>query len=243
MNRDRADFPRRDFLKRAGAAGCIAWLHAGCQRFEPARVDPPPTEKSPTNVTSAVARITALQLQCAAPLEEMRRFYHASIGLSVVAEAGNRIAFRAGETLIIFEQTEVASAEAPFYHFAFNVPENKIRAARDWQAARCTLIETPPELRDPRYPDDVRWFRHWNAHSVFFWDPAGNLVEYIARHDLPTAKRGNLMSRTFSTRAKSGLSSMTPCAKKPPRCWPASLTFEVIRRPLPATLRSVMTAA
>ena len=27
-------------------------------------------------------------------------------------------------------------------------------------------------------------YSHWNAHSVFFYDPGGNVVEYIARHDL-----------------------------------------------------------
>ncbi|MEL6823521.1 MAG: hypothetical protein AAFP70_17315, partial [Calditrichota bacterium] len=44
--------------------------------------------------------------------------------------------------------------------------------------------------RDPNYPNDVRHFRHWNAHSLFFWDPAGNLVEYIARHDMDNDAEG-----------------------------------------------------
>ena len=30
----------------------------------------------------------------------------------------------------------------------------------------------------------------WNAHAVYFRDPAGNIVEVIARHDLPTGKSG-----------------------------------------------------
>jgi hypothetical protein len=33
-------------------------------------------------------------------------------------------------------------------------------------------------------------FSHWNAHSIFFTDPAGNLVEYIARHALTNAAEG-----------------------------------------------------
>ena len=33
-------------------------------------------------------------------------------------------------------------------------------------------------------------YRHWNAHSLFFFDPAGNVVEYIARHDLDNAAKG-----------------------------------------------------
>jgi catechol-2,3-dioxygenase len=37
-------------------------------------------------------------------------------------------------------------------------------------------------------------YRHWNAHSVFFFDPAGNVVEYIARHDLKNGTPGDFGS-------------------------------------------------
>ena len=47
----------------------------------------------------------------------------------------------------------------------------------------------PEHLRDDEHPDLVH-FRHWNAHSVFFYDPAGNVVEYIARHDLGNPAAG-----------------------------------------------------
>jgi hypothetical protein len=36
----------------------------------------------------------------------------------------------------------------------------------------------PPEVASSREP---------NAHSIFFFDPAGNLVEYIARHTVANA--------------------------------------------------------
>ena len=78
----------------------------------------------------------------------------------------------------------------PWYHFAFNIPENKIRLAHDWQAERMELIPTPESMKDPDYPDTVRHFVNWNAHSVFFYDPAGNIVEYIARHDLDNRAEG-----------------------------------------------------
>jgi len=37
-------------------------------------------------------------------------------------------------------------------------------------------------------------YAHWNAHSVFFFDPAGNVVEYIARHDLKNGMTGDFSS-------------------------------------------------
>ena len=83
----------------------------------------------------------------------------------------------------------------PFYHFAFNIPENKIFKARDWQLKRTSLSAAPSHMIDSGYPDDIRHFRNWNAHSIFFWDPAGNLVEYIARHDLPNKGDGNFSNK------------------------------------------------
>ena len=86
--------------------------------------------------------------------------------------------------------TESVERASPLYHFAFNISENKIDAARDWLAERVELIETPPEFRDPAHAPEVRWFKSWNAHALYFLDPAGNVVEFIARHDLPSAADG-----------------------------------------------------
>ena len=77
---------------------------------------------------------------------------------------------------------------------AFNIPENKVKAAHDWQAQRGPLMQTPPHMRDRNFPPHVRHFRNWNAHSVFFWDPAGNILEYIGRHTLKNPAPGPFTS-------------------------------------------------
>ena len=46
------------------------------------------------------------------------------------------------------------------------------------------MLSIPERNRAAGYPPDVVDYSHWNAHSIFFLDPAGNVVEYIARHDL-----------------------------------------------------------
>ena len=139
------------------------------------------------------ARILHLDLVTTASLEGLKKFYTSLIGLPVVSEQADRFMIRAGETTISFIKTNVK--EAPFYHFAFNIPENKILKAREWQLKRTALSGSPSQLIDPAYPKDIRHFQHWNAHSVFFWDPAGNLVEYIARHDLKNRTDGEFSSR------------------------------------------------
>ena len=87
------------------------------------------------------------------------------------------------------ERAEPEQGE-PWYHVAFNIPENKIVSALEWQKKRTPVIQTPDRLLDPAFPDQIRHFRNWNAHALFFFDPAGNLLEYIARHDLGNSAPG-----------------------------------------------------
>ena len=122
-----------------------------------------------------------------APLEALRAFYGDTLGLRT-ALSQETLAVRAGDSRLLFRHDP--SAGYPFYHFAFNIPENKIRLARDWQAERSALIPIPERNRAAGFPPDVVDYSHWNAHSVFFLDPAGNVVEYIARHDLRNASEG-----------------------------------------------------
>jgi len=174
---------RRRFLRLAAAVVLAAH---GCAP-RPATPGPAPAEEG----TMGDARIRGLELLCGAPLARMKDFYHRSLGLAVAGEEPGRLTIAAGATPITFVS---ADKGRPFYHFAFNIPENKVRAARDWQKDRSPLLPIPQHLRDPAYPDDVVNYSHWNAHSVFFLDPAGNVVEYIGRHDLNNARPGGFGS-------------------------------------------------
>ena len=64
-------------------------------------------------------------------------------------------------------------------------------AAHQWQKKRTPLLPIPR-------PFGTRSTRTtWSttaAHSIFFFDPAGNVVEYIARHDLNNAAHGEFSS-------------------------------------------------
>ena len=123
----------------------------------------------------------------------MKEFYHQLLGLPVLEETPDRLTIGAGATQLSFAQ-ERSGVEKPFYHFAFNIPQNKVLAAHKWQTERTPLLPIPKTLRDPEYPDDVVDYRHWNAHSIFFFDPGGNVVEYIARHDLKNDAAGPFTS-------------------------------------------------
>ncbi|HSR50154.1 MAG TPA: glyoxalase/bleomycin resistance/dioxygenase family protein [Acidobacteriota bacterium] len=157
--------------------------------------------KTPVNTDP---RILSLELASAAPVSQLKEFYHQRLGLPVVKEDSRLLTIQAGETPLTFVHRPQGS-DRPFYHFAFNIPENKVLQARRWQMERSSLIPIPPRLRDPDFPDDVVHFRNWNAHSVFFLDPAGNVVEYIGRHDLDNAASGSFSSQDILYASEIGL--------------------------------------
>jgi len=148
----------------------------------------------------------------------MVAFYQKQLGLQVKSQTKREVSFQAGASVLTFIQVAKgkhgdggrlnergeASGE-PMYHFAFNIPENKIQAAHDWQRKLTSLVPTPSHMIDPKYSPDVRHFANWNAHSVFFYDPAYNIVEYIARHDL---KNGAADNKRFNATDLLGLSEI-----------------------------------
>ena len=174
---------RRQFLQRASSAAVLLAAHG---RLASAAED--------AAAGSGNARILGLRLATHKPLTDLESFYCGKLGLPSVQKSKGAFTFSGGSTPVTFVPAAQDQGQ-PFYHFAFNIPENKIRGAHDWQRERTPLDRLSPDLRDPAMPEDVVHFRHWNAHSVFFWDPAGNLVEYIARHDLQNAQPGSFSQR------------------------------------------------
>jgi catechol-2,3-dioxygenase len=174
---------RRAFLKATGAAALLAAMH------EPS-VWAGESGVAASVVTSTPAHlIKEIRLQTAVPLSRMRQFYCERLGFKALADSADELTIAGGGTRISFVPAK-PGVESPFYHFAFNIPQNKLREARQWQLRRTAII--PPEANnvDPAYGKDVWDFRHWNAHSIFFWDPADNIVEYIARHELKNDGKG-----------------------------------------------------
>jgi len=130
--------------------------------------------------------IASIKLQTTTPLSIMRKFYAETLSLRILVETEKVLTVEAGESVISFEYLAKVNYR-PFYHFAFNIPENKIDQAFTWQRKRTPVVHPNPEFK----PDQITHFTSWNAHSVFFLDPAGNLLEYIARHDLKNAAEGD----------------------------------------------------
>ena len=104
----------------------------------------------------------------------LRDFYGQTLGLAVIDEGAERFTVRAGASRLSF----VAATDGASYHLAFNVPENAIERAAAW------LTERVIPIFEHNGQEIVTQSPLWDAHSVYFPDPDGNVVEFIARHRL-----------------------------------------------------------
>jgi hypothetical protein len=168
---------RRHFIGSAAATAAFFAMHDLSSLS--AQIPGPPTIDTPR------PRILTLELMSGAPMNAMKAFYGKTIDLRIMDVKADRFTVEAGESRITFvNSAETVEGRQPFYHFAFNIPENKILKALEWQKPRTPMLPIPERNRAAGYPPEVVDYSHWNAHSIFFLDPAGNVVEYIARHDL-----------------------------------------------------------
>lgn len=115
--------------------------------------------------------IAELELTAAAP-HALAPFYAEVLGLPI-SLAGGALAVRVGASLLRF-----VPGQAGVYHFAMNVPRQRIADAVVWLAPRASLLADSAG-------QTVFHTDSWDSDAVYFRDPVGNILELIARHSLP----------------------------------------------------------
>lgn len=119
-------------------------------------------------------------------LASLKEFYHQILGLSIAEEDDHSFTIEIGQSELEFRQH--TGNLHPVYHFAINIPANKIEEATLWLQKKTALIS----------PDGsnnyIVNFANWHAKSIYFFDPAGNILELIARFD-----QENTMNTPFSS--------------------------------------------
>ena len=115
-------------------------------------------------------------------------FYKEISELSIPDFSDSHFTIHTRDTQLIFEEAS-NTVKNPLYHFAFNIPSNKIQETYEWLKERTDLLW----IED--YKSHIADFRNWNAKSVYFLDPAGNIAEFIARDDL-----NDIVDESFSSK-------------------------------------------
>jgi len=107
-------------------------------------------------------------------IKEMREFYVDTFGFPLLMEDKNSFRIRIGSSEIEF--TSENAVGKPYYHFAFNIQANKFVEAKSWVKEKVILnVEGAEDEAD---------FSHLPAHALYFYDPAGNVVEFISRYSI-----------------------------------------------------------
>jgi catechol 2,3-dioxygenase-like lactoylglutathione lyase family enzyme len=106
-------------------------------------------------------------------------FYNQVLGLETIYKDSSSISFNAGSTKLTFRSSINVK---PVYHFAFDVPNNKLLEAFAWVEKKTEIMYVIP-------PDKIADFYNWNAKSFYFYDNNGNILEFIARNDLDNASQ------------------------------------------------------
>lgn len=102
------------------------------------------------------------------------KFYRQELHLVTLKKSDTELEIRAGETTLTFKYTPDLN---PVYHFAFNIPNNKLDEAFEWLNKRVEIMDVTPGNK-------IADFVNWNAKSFYFYDNNGNILEFIARYDL-----------------------------------------------------------
>lgn len=124
-------------------------------------------------------KITELTLAAPYP-DEMKKFYSGTLSF-VEIEAGSDtdgFSFQAGHTRVNF----IPGDREAKYHFAFNIKPDQLNDAVKWMNNCGVELVFSPEDKGV-----VVDFPNWWAKSIYFFDPAGNIVELIARGGIGAA--------------------------------------------------------
>jgi catechol-2,3-dioxygenase len=162
------------------------------------RLDPLTIPEKPFEIKELVLR--------ARRLEQNRFFWETLLGFTVVdspnpsqytLEIGNE---EGKKTRLTFRQSnlppELEASFFPQYHFTISIPTNQIEACLEWILNQKAINpDTNEEITIPLWKDylngaEIVRRNLYNSQSVFIQDPAGNVVELLARHDKPEIRDG-----------------------------------------------------
>jgi len=107
-------------------------------------------------------------------IDGTEKFYTQILELNLIRKNDNYISFGVGASILTFLKSNHLN---PQYHFAFNIPDNKLDEAIRFISIKLEIIKISGH-------EIVADFVNWNAKAFYFYDNNGNILEYIARFDL-----------------------------------------------------------
>ncbi|OHT43494.1 VOC family protein [Flavobacterium tructae] len=133
-------------------------------------------------------------------IQETAAFYQNVLNLSILEKDSRSVTIQAGESVLQFiENLQLDS----IYHFAFNIPQNKLQEAIQWVTNKVDLIV----IEDTAV---IANFENWNANAIYFYDNNGNILEFIVRYDLNNAQTEPFSSQSILNISEIGIVNENP---------------------------------
>lgn len=107
-------------------------------------------------------------------VQKMQQFYVDLLGFALLERTADHFTIAMGESRMTFEK--LSSKIPKQYHFALNIPSNLFQQAKIWAKEHVGLLDSEGQ-------DEV-YFEFLKAYSCYFYDPEGNIVEFIARQEI-----------------------------------------------------------
>ncbi|WP_374172543.1 VOC family protein [Flavobacterium tructae] len=133
-------------------------------------------------------------------IQETATFYQDVLHLSILEKKSNSVTIQVGESVLQFIENLQFNS---LYHFAFNIPQNKLQEAIQWVTNKVDLIV----IEDASV---IANFENWNANAVYFYDNNGNILEFIVRYDLNNAQTEPFSSQLILNISEIGIVNENP---------------------------------
>ncbi len=134
-------------------------------------------------------------------LKATKDFYEQLLELPITEYDSKSVSIKIGASTLTF--VENIEKSNPIYHLAFNIPENKLNEVTKWCENRIELIKKEDAVL-------IAAFESWNANAVYFYDNNGNLLEFIARKDLPNSETETFSSKQILNISEIGIVTENP---------------------------------
>ncbi|MCX6146152.1 MAG: VOC family protein [Candidatus Kapabacteria bacterium] len=114
-------------------------------------------------------------------LEKLQEFYSQILGLELFETNKSFFSIKIGFSVLKFSKRQKGISSK--YHFAINIPPNKLADAKIWLEERVFL------MLNPKNAEEIIFFPNWNAKSLFFYDTVGNIIEIISRQEIENSDK------------------------------------------------------
>lgn len=128
-------------------------------------------------------------------LDEQMDFYVHVLGLKLLNRTQQSGSIKIGSSILTFNFKEDATP----YHFAFNIPSDKVNGALIWLKKRVNILTSEG--------NEITDFKSWNANSIYFYDKDCNIVEFISRKNLKIYQEDKFSSSSILNISEIGLAT------------------------------------